>query len=279
MLVIRKSAYLLTLAGMSVLMSSHSFAQEGDGLDSILVQGDAGSLEDLPPTSPVPPPLPVPPESQSAEAVEQAPATVRSPAPHPSVDPTEVRSQGLGFSVQGTSEGLKVVGMIVGGPAESAGVQLGDIVKSINGTAVQTTGEFKSAADSVPGEATQIEIVRNGAVSTVSANAGQGGATVVQSPVDSSGPPQSYSYSQGQRYSTQRARVRVSVPGFYFESNTDIPASIPTRPPVSVVRPRIVPPIGPPPVVRRAIRWSAPPVPPIGPRRVFVRPGRVRIGF
>jgi S1-C subfamily serine protease len=80
----------------------------------------------------------------------------------------------LGVRVGATGNGLYVGSVIAGGPATSAGIQVGDVIVSVNGTPTTSTGVLSALlAELKPGDKVQI-VVRhqNGAKATVQVTLG-----------------------------------------------------------------------------------------------------------
>lgn len=68
----------------------------------------------------------------------------------------------------GTSQGLIVLGVAAGGPAERAGVLVGDIVLAVDGTKVQRVEELQAVLDETKIDVeTRVELVRAGTEATL----------------------------------------------------------------------------------------------------------------
>jgi putative serine protease PepD len=74
----------------------------------------------------------------------------------------------------GPSQGLLVTGVVSGGPADSAGLRMGDIITSINGRAATNTDALVALLlSSRPGDRVTIRYERSGAAATATVTLGQ----------------------------------------------------------------------------------------------------------
>ena len=90
-------------------------------------------------------------------------ACAHAPPPDPSVVPGTV-----GMVVGSAGNRLRVDALRHGGPAERAGIEVGDTVTSYNGVPVRDLRQFRDLVlDSPPGSTAHIVIQRNGAARTV----------------------------------------------------------------------------------------------------------------
>jgi putative serine protease PepD len=84
----------------------------------------------------------------------------------------------LGISTTDSSSGVSVAAVSAGGPAASAGIQVGDVIVSVGGKAVSSPDDVAAAIqDRSPGESVSLEIQRNGAKQTVQAKLAERPAT------------------------------------------------------------------------------------------------------
>ncbi len=68
-----------------------------------------------------------------------------------------------------SGSGVVITGVIIGAPADAAGLQAGDIVVGVDGQAVRTVSQFRAMiATRRPGEALAVELVRKGETSRLS---------------------------------------------------------------------------------------------------------------
>jgi putative serine protease PepD len=80
----------------------------------------------------------------------------------------------LGVSTQDASNGAQVASIAAGSPAESAGLQQGDVITEIAGKAVSSSTALSSIVDAhKPGDSVQLKVDRNGSTKTVTAKLGQ----------------------------------------------------------------------------------------------------------
>ena len=75
---------------------------------------------------------------------------------------TKTGPGGVGLYLRGDSEGVFVVGLIPGGPAESAGVAPGDQLALIDGVKVEGAADARGRLQGVPGSAVALTVIRNG---------------------------------------------------------------------------------------------------------------------
>jgi serine protease DegQ len=68
----------------------------------------------------------------------------------------------------GTDAGVLVLGLVPGGPAEQAGIRLGDVIVAVDGQAVESAEEFlASVRKHRPGDRLQVEVARDGQRQTI----------------------------------------------------------------------------------------------------------------
>jgi S1-C subfamily serine protease len=68
----------------------------------------------------------------------------------------------------GTDAGVLVLGLVPGGPAEQAGLRVGDVIVAVDGQAVESAEEFlASVRGHRPGDQIQVEVVRDGQRQTI----------------------------------------------------------------------------------------------------------------
>jgi membrane-associated protease RseP (regulator of RpoE activity) len=79
----------------------------------------------------------------------------------------------LGMRLAPSADGPTVADVVAGGPAAKAGIQKGDVIKSLNGTA--TTADpaaMRTVMQNIkPGDVVQVGITRNGAAQTIAVTA------------------------------------------------------------------------------------------------------------
>lgn len=70
----------------------------------------------------------------------------------------------IGFDARKMDGGFKVVTVLPGGPAEKSGLQIGDVIRSIDGKPVTSVGQadFYGYLNKKPGDMLQVLFVRNG---------------------------------------------------------------------------------------------------------------------
>ena len=78
-------------------------------------------------------------------------------------------------TVPTTADGVLVAGVVAGGPADRAGIRVGDLITSVAGTPTPTPGELsKVLATKAPGNTVQVALVRaDGSRATVSVTLGE----------------------------------------------------------------------------------------------------------
>jgi C-terminal processing protease CtpA/Prc len=103
----------------------------------------------------------------------------------------------LGVLLAGsTDEGIWVESVFRGSPAEEAGLQAGDLIRSVNGETYQDVWQFVNAVRTMqPGEPVQLQVFRNGRTMTVSPELAPGrqafteGVVYREQPGQFAGPP------------------------------------------------------------------------------------------
>src|SRR5579859_1869655 len=74
----------------------------------------------------------------------------------------------LGVISNATANGAVVSGVVPGSPAAQAGIQAGDVIQAVNGTAVTLSQPLSAFLKSLsPGTQLQLTVLRNGASATV----------------------------------------------------------------------------------------------------------------
>jgi putative serine protease PepD len=69
----------------------------------------------------------------------------------------------LGVSTTSDARGARIVVVVPSGPADAAGVRVGDVIVGVDGKKITTPDEVAAAiADSKPGETVEVEIIRSG---------------------------------------------------------------------------------------------------------------------
>lgn len=197
------------------------FAQSSDPLDpssaAIVAPEDLPAPEDIPPPVPVPTTEPI--EESSFEPSPTDSLLSRQPAGMVSELPVrpngELNAWEFGVSLLPTNEGMKVVGVIVGGQAHAMGVKPNDVIVGVNGN------EMLDAVVLVNEEVRSVSVVRNGAQITLDGrNAPQTDSpgNVPQRTRAYSVPQTTYSAPQSYRYDPSYARSRASylytAPGY-----------------------------------------------------------------
>ena len=270
--------------------------QDTDGLQSILIPSESTNVAPANFQEPIetPPPVPVPlaeAESDASTQFEELPSAQPLPqppvpgenvsdAPQPPraerngpIDRSEARSNAMGLSGAGVEGGVKIVGLIVNGPASQSGLKLGDIIQSINGTELYSAAELVRVVAAAPaGKPMEVNIIRDGKLMAASVTAVNATTSSRGPAVRSSAPPTR----------TYRRNIVIRTPGFQMETTASIPSgSATTRlrvaPAPRIPVPAIRPPVGirPPIAIRPPVAVVRPaiPRPPTGPPR-FIRPGR-----
>ena len=79
----------------------------------------------------------------------------------------------VGFYPQGFDGGVVLSGVVAKGPAETAGLAVGDLVLSVDGERVTTLRELYGALwKKGPGEALRLQVLRDSAIRMVEVTAG-----------------------------------------------------------------------------------------------------------
>ena len=87
--------------------------------------------------------------------------------------PTSERKAWMGFYPQASDGGIAVSGVVPGGPAESAGLQRGDLLVSVDGHAVQTLRQLYHALwRKRPGETVGMQVLREESIHVIEVMAG-----------------------------------------------------------------------------------------------------------
>lgn len=107
----------------------------------------------------------------------------------------------VGVHLRRTADGLVVRSLVSGGPAETAGIKVGDVIVSVNGVEITERGSIRDAFDGVsPGDKVTVVVDRDGAsqsiVVTTGSQADRPTADEIpyfgarpERPMDGSGPP------------------------------------------------------------------------------------------
>jgi hypothetical protein len=72
-----------------------------------------------------------------------------------------------GLMVRGDSDGVTITGLLPGGPAEAAGLLVGDRIVSVDGAPVTNVADARGRLRGAPGSSTAVTIVRNGSGQTL----------------------------------------------------------------------------------------------------------------
>jgi membrane-associated protease RseP (regulator of RpoE activity) len=84
----------------------------------------------------------------------------------------------LGVATQPTDGGLEVTQVVAGSAAADAGIQVGDVITSFDGTRVSTSAQLAIAVGNLdPGDSARITSTRNGQTRTVTVELGSRSAT------------------------------------------------------------------------------------------------------
>lgn len=79
----------------------------------------------------------------------------------------------LGVSTSGGASGVTIAAVTAGGPAAAAGLQVGDVVRSVGGSRVNDSDDVAAAIqDRRPGESVAVEIARGGSDQTIQVELG-----------------------------------------------------------------------------------------------------------
>ena len=68
----------------------------------------------------------------------------------------------IGIQLRGDSEGVRVVGVVDGSPADRAGLRTGDAIVAVDGAAVNGVDDARRRISGAPGAPVQITVLRNG---------------------------------------------------------------------------------------------------------------------
>src|SRR4051812_43125269 len=80
----------------------------------------------------------------------------------------------LGISTSGGTGGVTVAAVTAGAPAETAGLRVGDVVKSVGGRTVNDPDQVAAAIqDRHPGDSVEVEVQRDGATQTLRVTLGE----------------------------------------------------------------------------------------------------------
>ena len=86
----------------------------------------------------------------------------------------EVEHAYLGVSLSETDDGVRIEEVRDGGPAEDAGLQVGDVVTQAGGEPVETPDDLQRIVDSrSPGDELELEVTRDGETETITATLGE----------------------------------------------------------------------------------------------------------
>jgi len=195
--------------------------------DSIPPAESIGEPESLPAPEDIPPPIPVPTTESNIDSIVESPV---EPTPAESFIPRQprntlselpVRPNGelnawdFGVSLLPTNEGMKVVGVIVGGQAQAMGVKPNDVIVGVNGT------EMQDAVVLVNEEVRSLSVIRNGVTIRLdgrNARQPQASSNAPQRTRAYSVPRTTYSAPQSYRYDPSYARSRAgysyAAPGY-----------------------------------------------------------------
>lgn len=94
-------------------------------------------------------------------------------APFPQLNPSPVGRAYLGVTLNQTNTGIVIASVVNGSPAADAGLQAGDVLTAINGTAVQTSAAAAAMIRTMnPGDTVTLSITRDGASQDVQVTLG-----------------------------------------------------------------------------------------------------------
>jgi S1-C subfamily serine protease len=96
-------------------------------------------------------------------------ALLESPRPMPATE----RHAWIGFYIQAHDETVTVTGVVPGGPADSSGLERGDVVLSVDGEAVTTLRElYETLWRKGPGETVGMQVLRDESIHVIEVVAG-----------------------------------------------------------------------------------------------------------
>lgn len=84
----------------------------------------------------------------------------------------EVKKAFLGFSVKNSENGITVIKINSGGPANIAGMKLGDVIMEVNGKKITEVGQFIRMVGYGKEEKINLKIMRNGAICDIDLTTG-----------------------------------------------------------------------------------------------------------
>jgi len=84
----------------------------------------------------------------------------------------EVKKAYLGLSVKNSNIGLTVIKVNSGGPANIAGMKLGDVIIEVNGRKIETSGEFIRMMSYGKDEKIRLKVLRNGILCDIDLTSG-----------------------------------------------------------------------------------------------------------
>ena len=84
----------------------------------------------------------------------------------------EVKKAFLGFSVKNAENGITVIKINSGGPANVAGMKLGDVIMEVNGKKITEVGQFIRMVGYGKGQRISIKLMRNGTICDIDLTTG-----------------------------------------------------------------------------------------------------------